>query len=455
MTSEENNTPEDRASSSSDSLEQEITPVMKGAEVVESDVLGNKPEISQDVETIMSPKEEPTKEPEPATAEALPTPKEITAQAPEDPILVVTDAVPGSVLNEPVENIHRDDSMTAAEPPEEVKKLRQENAQLRQELEEKNQQLKNQSSVEQERSPQPESETQEEFEKMIQQVYIEDSCEYEQDKQEFNRHLHQLEDFSGRVKTLCEGMIQVKQQVTDELLPSCESAKKHLPYSLQAQLEKRHQSIQLIHKMMERRMDELKEQDAIAPSFPQSFELPRLNREELQSLKASQPSLENFRRQLSQEGEEVKDRRYQQIFELRTQAEDARKKLLNLVKRKVLDILDGLYSGEQNSKPLIDGLKANPENESEKERLDQWFNLHLQLQGAIHTLLEQVKVQPMEVKVGDEADYYRHEPIGVEPDEGLKTEQVKEVVQRGYEYLLEMDTPPQVLRLAQVIMVKN
>jgi hypothetical protein len=283
----------------------------------------------------------------------------------------------------------------------------------------------------------------EEVEAIIQRICAEDTIEFEEETKEFNRYWQQINDVSTHIQTLWTGMSSVRNKFNQELLPSCESAREDLPEELKTQLENRHQTIKLIQKMLERRIPEL---EAEASSIDQPTDpkpLPRLEPETLNPLQTPNSSSEVFQQKADQAREKIKDERYRLVFDLRTQADEVKKRLLSLVKRKVLDILDGLHSGELNSHPLIEQLKGQADVDKVKEKLDQWFNLHSQLQDEIHGLLAQMSIHPMAVNKGDDADY-----------DALTTEQVKEVVQRGYEYIAEPEAP-QVLRLAQVIMVKN
>jgi molecular chaperone GrpE (heat shock protein) len=290
------------------------------------------------------------------------------------------------------------------------------------------------------------------------QAQSQDETDRQGDEKDYNQHLASFNDFAQRSNILQQGIKTIQQRFENDLLPACEMAKSQLPESIQTQLDSRHKSIQLIRRMLERRVQEFAEGGSESPS-PTVAELPGLSREELSDLQKDSLSLEAFEKVIAQKLREISDRRYQAIFEMQTQSETAKKDLLNLVRRKVLDILDGLHSGEQNSKPVVDEIKEGALNEAEQHDLDQWFKIHVDLQEDIHQLLAEIQIYPMSVARGEPADYYRHEPIGVEPDAKLETEHIKEVVQRGYEYTLESGDPAEtartVLRLAQVIMVKN
>jgi molecular chaperone GrpE (heat shock protein) len=60
----------------------------------------------------------------------------------------------------------------------------------------------------------------------------------------------------------------------------------------------------------------------------------------------------------------------------------------------------------------------------------------------------------MDVHVGDEIDYTRHEPFDVESDPTLRDEHVKAIIRKGYEYAADNGLSC-VLRPAQVVAVKN
>ena len=129
-----------------------------------------------------------------------------------------------------------------------------------------------------------------------------------------------------------------------------------------------------------------------------------------------------------------------------------RKEFIRFIEKRVLNIVDGIESGENNSLSLIASLKDTYIDQA--ENLTIWFSTYSILKDLLIQMLAKVHVFRMEVEIGTPIDYEKHEPFDVEVDESLKNEDIKELTRSGYEYIPDQSTRS-VLRHAQVVVVKN
>ena len=129
-----------------------------------------------------------------------------------------------------------------------------------------------------------------------------------------------------------------------------------------------------------------------------------------------------------------------------------RKEFIRFIEKRVLNIVDGIESGKNNSLSLIASFKDAYIDQS--ENLDIWFSTYSRLRDLLIQMLAKVHIFKMEVKIGTPIDYEKHEPFDVEVDESLKNEDIKELIRSGYEYIPEQNSRS-VLRPAQVVVVKN
>jgi hypothetical protein len=174
----------------------------------------------------------------------------------------------------------------------------------------------------------------------------------------------------------------------------------------------------------------------------------------------------NIASHLKQAGHE----RYKVVTLWRDLAAKRRKDFLGLVEKQVLPIADGIYDGKKHLDSVGEGpaiakdhasvaavqeeLEGLP-NMAEGGANDMLANVYVLLGEYITTVLTNVGVTPISVKYGEAMDYEQHEPFDVEADPSLEDEHIKTVVRAGYEYM-DIDTAKvQVLRAAQVIVVKN
>ncbi|GEM_PF-3564576 len=291
---------------------------------------------------------------------------------------------------------------------------------------------------------------------LIDNARYNDTADRDTDNQELSKHQDQIQRVLELGAILHQGMKQVIDQCANELLPDCRRTRESLLPDLQVQIQSRHDALELIGRMVDRLREAVGKLGNNALSAPVLVEV---NRYELIALldeayRSNQETIDKamFKKVIDKKLKEVSNQRYQQITETRSLAESQRSQLLNLVKQKILPVLDGLYEGQNLSKPLIDHLAGSYPDQ--QDTLNQWLGFHSELYNQIQGILTQIGIHPMTVQRGDAADYNRHSPLGVEADSELDNEHVKEVSQQGYEYK-ETDQSAQMLRPAQVIMVKN
>jgi hypothetical protein len=385
---------------------------------------------------------------------------------------------PGENAGEVTESIvdkASDEKRPASHPPsdlDEIPKLKQEIDQLRQQLDrekELKQQLEQQLHQHEDRigeltkqlTGKEQSDMKPEPSKELEQLIVEscrkDKKDRNDDTQELAKHQDQMQRLLDLSKTLRQGITETIDQCAS-LLPACRSARDNLPPELQAQIQTRHNALELIGRMVDRlretigKLSDNPDLPAPAPAEVKQQELIALLNEAYRSSSGT-IDMDMLKKAVDKKLKEVSNQRYQQITETRSLVEAQRSQLLNLVKQKILPILDGLYEGQHHSEKLIQVL-ANS-YPAQQDTLNQWLKFHSDLHSQIQRILSDIGIHPMQVQPGDAADYNRHFPLGVEPEPALDSEHVKEVSQQGYEYTLEADQPAQVLRPAQVIMVKN
>lgn len=282
---------------------------------------------------------------------------------------------------------------------------------------------------------------------------IEAACEtdeqpYRDDQQNLAQYWTQLQHYAAWSRELRQGMIAVIGNAV-ELMMTCQQAKSELPEFVQEQLQERHSGLEVIGRMVSRLEESVaKLPEAAVPPEP----LPTLDQHMLIQLSQEFSDIETFQQEIERKLKEVSNLRYQQVYDLRSAVEDRRKQIINFITAKVLPILDGLANGEGHTNRLLDQILQS--NSDQETTLRQWFQFYPDLQAQILQVL-QPHVQPMTVHRGDAADYIRHMPLSAEPDSELENEFVKEVIQQGYEYQAESNLAWEVLRPAQVIMVKN
>ena len=142
------------------------------------------------------------------------------------------------------------------------------------------------------------------------------------------------------------------------------------------------------------------------------------------------------------------------LKELEEYLETAENRFLKFMEKGVAPVLDGLYSGKNFAKDLIDELEKNEKEELDKTK--QWLTIYDVLMNKIEQFFEQFSIKLYIPKSGSLFDENNQEPIGVVDDEQFHDEQIKEVVRFGLIYEKEIYNQPSFLfRPAQVIVVKN
>jgi len=267
-----------------------------------------------------------------------------------------------------------------------------------------------------------------------------------EDQQEFDNYSKQIQTWKIRNQTL-QKEINSAVENSNKILSQSRNLKNKLPNSLLEKLQKRQEGLNLIGKMLNRLQAQINEkiEDTAEPE-----ELPTASEQELRDLLESNQGQKAIAKKLK----EVSTQRWKIISQRRDLAEKLRKKWLNIIDKKILPILDGINDGKKFSNILIEKLKTD--HLAQTTELDHWFRTYDLLQEILLKMLESVKVYPMNVGIGRQIDYNRHEPFDVQSDATLKNEDVKEVTRKGYEYDPEAESQELlVLRSAQVVVIKN
>lgn len=270
------------------------------------------------------------------------------------------------------------------------------------------------------------------------------------DEQEFNNYYEQAQRWATMWSTLSQDIEATSKTWEEEILPECRALKQQLPKDVQEKLTTRHELLELSNRILLRLRESVTTLEETEITKPH---LIILSEENLIDFLDSNTNEESARKAIDNKLKPLEHQRYKRIREVQDLAETRRQQCMDLVKKKVLPILDNIDEGEQYSHALVEELIA--ENSDHKDILKQWLGFHKILQKMLLNLLDKVRVSPIEVEIGSLIDYNRHEPLDVEKDSNLPNEHIKEVLRRGYEYITEEGKEPVLLREAQVVVVKN
>ena len=275
---------------------------------------------------------------------------------------------------------------------------------------------------------------------IVEAALKEDQGQWKKDEEEFatyRQEFKQLQTSGNELQQRIESVVDNFQNKISEYLPIT------VP-ELEQKLQQRQKALELIAKMLGRLPEQtnLFVKDETPPEY-----LPKITELELMDIVKANTDNESelaIKKKLKQVGNE----RWQIVSDSRKLVSGYHKRLLNFFDKKILPILDGIDDGEKYSKEL----KTECDDPNILESL---LQLHDELRQIVLEMLELVKIRPIEVQIGTLIDYNCHEPFDVQPDEDLPNEVIKEVTRKGYEYQLEESQEWQVLRVAQVIVVKN
>lgn len=206
-------------------------------------------------------------------------------------------------------------------------------------------------------------------------------------------------------------------------------------------------------KIIQRMIGRLLEQAAPLSELSVLEELPLLpDQTELLLAVEKEQDIESTEKKLRKLLKDLGNQRWDILSNGTDTVKSYRKEFIRFIEKRVLNIVDGIESGENNSLSLIASLKDT--NIDQSENLALWFSTYSSLKDLLIQILEKVHIFKMEVEIGTPIDYEKHEPFDVEVDESLKNEDIKELIRSGYEYIPEQ-SPRSVLRPAQVVVVKN
>ena len=287
------------------------------------------------------------------------------------------------------------------------------------------------------------------FPDLIEQALAKDKAELEQDKQELKIHAQKIQQWTQRGKTLKQ-TLKANEERIEQILSDSRKIQGSLPHHLQEQFQGRQQGLDLIGKMLNRLLEST---EIDTDDDSELLELPSLSQPDLMILIEVEQLEELAQKLIKNKAKEVGIQRWQLVSHQRDLAEQYRKNWLHLVERKVLPILDGINEGQQHAKILVSQLPKD--NVEQEDDLKYWLQSYSDLQELFSQLLRDIKVYPMQVNIGKSMDYLRYEPFDVQPDSTLNNECVKEEIRQGYEYELEAEKEPLVLRPALVVVVKN
>lgn len=138
---------------------------------------------------------------------------------------------------------------------------------------------------------------------------------------------------------------------------------------------------------------------------------------------------------------------------LRARAGASRNRVVSMVVKQLLPVLDGIEEGARLARPLLAHMLS--EHPAQQTPLAQWLSVYDGLVTGFLGGLRDIGVEPVPCEAGADVDYALHEPIDVEPDPTMANERIKEAVRRGYWLAEAGGAGSTLLRAAQVVVVKN
>ncbi|NEP79241.1 MAG: nucleotide exchange factor GrpE [Okeania sp. SIO3B3] len=270
--------------------------------------------------------------------------------------------------------------------------------------------------------------------KIVETALKEDQEQWEKDEVEFKTYrqeFQQLQTWGNELQQSIKSLVKNCQQKLFEYQPIT-----FLELKQKLQLGK-----------MLRRLPEQTNLSVTNETLPE--ELPKITEPELIEIVNKTNTEKDIEVAIKNKLKQVGNKRWQIVSECRKLVLAYHKRLLNFFEKKVLPILDGIDEGEKYSRELKTECSDDP------NILESLLQLHDDLRQIVLKILELVNIRPIEVQIGTPIDYNCHEPFDIQPDVSLPNEVITEVTRKGYEYQLEESQGWQVLRPAQVIVVKN
>lgn len=225
-----------------------------------------------------------------------------------------------------------------------------------------------------------------------------------------------------------------------------------LPLQMKAVLLGRREGLDLCLRMLERAKTRI-EQEANAPPPARRALAPSLGEADIMAVAggvetgrhdAPRSALRDFlkRRRI---------RNHRVVAEQRGRAEALERSIATAVTKLLLPVLDGIEAGARLARTLAAEL-SEPHPDA-RTLLDRWLGAYDRLIVSARSALGAVGIHPIVCLRGERVEYERHEPTDVESDAELADETIKEVTRTGY--VLQVGAQAQVLRPAQVVVVKN
>jgi molecular chaperone GrpE (heat shock protein) len=276
---------------------------------------------------------------------------------------------------------------------------------------------------------------------------LEENKGLEKDQTELDGFQREARRWAGQIVKLREEMTAAAKAFAENL-SACRKVKESLPAQPQESLKSRQEGLDLVGKMMEHRLTRMPAEEKL-----QEGPLSACGLQWWLELLASESSERAAKRKIDAQLKQLGDERYQRVTDARNAANGGRDSFKRFLEKQVLVVLDAIDDGQHYAGPVIQQLKeANP---AEAGNLETWYKTYDGLRQELLARLETLGVRPMQVQRGNPVDYNRHEPIDVEKDAEMPNEHIKAVTRKGYEYVVEKDGEPLVLRPAQVIVAKN
>lgn len=269
--------------------------------------------------------------------------------------------------------------------------------------------------------------------------------------EELNNGLKELRQWNSQHAWFVGGL-KATIWLIEDLLSRSEQSQKLWPAELGEKLKSRHQGLVLTGKILRRSSEKCDCLSLLGEGAFPNIEMDPVYdsqwEETLSELQGSE-SAPNFDL-LHQHFNATRDAVLTGIHKSTVQDQ---KKLIALVQKSVLPVIDGLDDGEMGTQSLIDSLIINFPQHSDS--LKEWFGTYPKMRSTLLELLAGVGIEKMHVEFHTPVDYERHEPFDVEESLEFDDESILSISRNGYEFPKEEGVPWQIVRPAQVIVAQK
>ncbi|MFQ5637108.1 MAG: nucleotide exchange factor GrpE [bacterium] len=234
--------------------------------------------------------------------------------------------------------------------------------------------------------------------------------------------------------------------------PNATEESSQIPEELQTNLSNRQESLDLCLKML-KRLDRLFPQfteiHQKAKNIPELKPTLRVNVAKFKKMKKT--DFEQETQLLKKNLEEIRNHNYHLLRQKRDLVHEIRNFYYSFFQRYFFPIIDGLDSG----KKFFNQEEWNKKFPDHEDLITQRAAIYDSLISRSDKFLAKFHIEQIPVARGDEFNEQKHDPFMVEEDAELRTNQIKEVNQKGFQFVDRYLEEPYIIRAPQVVVVKN